>query len=120
MSRIPEAVIAEVDARADDHCEACGGRLWYGHMSEGAAYHHRQPLSAGGMNTTDNLIKVHHGCHNVAEGSIHQNPARSYALGHLVRRGHEPTNHPVIVRRDLRQLVGIAEPESDCTCLEMA
>lgn len=68
------------------------------------ALHHRLPLSAGGPNVAVNLMLVHGGCHNVAPGSIHQNPARSYRLGHLVRRGGDPAEIPVVAVANLREL----------------
>lgn len=114
MSRIPTAVVLEVLNRADSHCEACGG-----FHTDPMALHHRLPRSAGGLDVAENLMHVHRDCHNVAPGSIHQNPDRSYALGHLVRRGHDPARHAVLTRRDLRQLRSAPVPEPACVCLEV-
>lgn len=99
MSRIPATVVAEVHERAAGHCEGC---TWP--LRGVVALHHRLPLSAGGPNTAVNLMLVHGECHNVAPGSIHQNPARSYRLGHLVRRGSDPAAIPVVAEPRLREL----------------
>lgn len=108
MSRIPPKVAEAVLERAQGHCEACGYVIWPGSMTEGGAFHHRQPRGMGGgsrpVDTLENLMLVHHSCHNVAPGSIHQNPQRSYELGHLVRRNSDPADIRVQVRRDLRDL----------------
>jgi len=96
MSRIPKRVVEAVHDRANGHCEACG---WPLHGA--AALHHRLPRSGGGKDETANLMLLHGGydvnCHNLSEHSVHQNPARSYRLGHLVRRGTDPATVPVIV-----------------------
>lgn len=114
MSRIPKAVVNEVYRRAGEDgylhgaepdCEACGYPIPPG----GGALHHRLPRSAGGGDTAANLMLVHGGvtggCHNLTEWSIHQNPTRSYRLGHMLRRGQDPeTAPPPVVERDLRSL----------------
>ena len=103
MSRIPPSVAREVIERAGPYCEACGGPL-----TQAGAFHHRQPRSAGGTDTAVNLMLVHGGfswnCHNLTEYSIHQNPTRSYRLGHLVRRGMDPATIPVTLASDLSSL----------------
>lgn len=104
MSRIPVTVVEDVYERAAGYCEACGGPL--GML--GAALHHRLPRSAGGLDETANLMLVHGSlrlnCHNLSEYSIHQNPTRSYRLGHMVRRGMRPADIPAMVAADLRLL----------------
>lgn len=110
MSRIPRIEVAKVLERALHPalgqlvCEACG-ELMGGLVH---ALHHRLPLSAGGPNRAVNLMLVHGdlrlNCHNLTEYSIHQNPARSYRLGHLVRRGTDPAMVPVLVEPRLREL----------------
>ncbi len=105
---IPAKVVNAVYRRAGigdlhdlgPYCEACGGLIG----TRVPALHHRLLRSAGGQHTAENLMLVHSECHNVAPGSIHQNPTRSYRLGHLVHRGQDPATVPVIVARDLRDL----------------
>lgn len=128
MSRIPPAVVNAVYRRAGGdfttlhgngaYCEACG----FPTGTHATALHHRLPRSAGGLDTPENLMLVHGdlswNCHNLSEYSIHQNGDRSYALGHLVRRGHDPARHPIVARRDLRTLRVAPFPEPACTCKE--
>lgn len=103
MSRIPPVVVAEVHERAHNYCEACGGFI-----AASGALHHRLPRSAGGEHTAANLMYVHGGfdrnCHNISQGSIHQNPSRSYRLGHLVHRGTDPASIAVQVVPTLHHL----------------
>ena len=101
MSRIPAAVVAEVHERAQDFCEACGS---VAPPSGKMDLHHRLPLSAGGLNVAVNLLLVHHLCHVVSPWAIHQNPARSYRLGHLVRRGFDPADVPWMTEPRLASL----------------
>lgn len=90
---IPLAVRRAVKARSDGSCEACG-------MSGADHMHHRQLRSQGGQHTAENLLHVHHGCHE----DIHANPARSYRLGHMVRRGVDPGSVPVLLLPKIRSL----------------
>jgi len=77
---IPLSVRREVQARAQNRCEACGGPDPF-HM------HHRKLKSQGGKHEAANLLFVHWACHE----SIHANPTRSYLLGHLVRSWEDPS-----------------------------
>lgn len=82
---IPVKVRQEVADRSGFVCElGCGTRAV--HM------HHRRMRSQQGRHEAVNLI---HTCsaHHVA---IHANPARSYALGWLVRSGFDPADVPVL------------------------
>lgn len=110
MSRIAPAVALEVEERADGFCEACGGWLGVG-MAEGPSFHHRHARGMGGagnhmewIDQAINLMLVHNLCHNIAPGSIHQNPDRSRRLGHIVSLGTDPTPIVVQVVRNLREL----------------
>lgn len=115
MGEIPAAEVAKVLERALHPvlgvlvCEACGERI--GGLRY--ALHHRHPKGRGGtklpwIHTAVNLMLVHGdfslNCHNLTEYSIHQNPTRSYRLGHMVRRGTHPAMVPVIVEPRLREL----------------
>jgi hypothetical protein len=98
VSRIPPAVVDEVLERAADHCEACG---WP--MAGKMDLHHRKLQSQGGGHTVVNLLWVHHRCHVLTRYSIHENPQRSYDLGHMVREAEDPSLVAVQVRLDLRR-----------------
>ena len=54
---------------------------------EAAHVHHRLKRSQGGDNAMDNLLLVEASHHR----DIHANVARSYELGHMVRRGEDPS-----------------------------
>lgn len=54
---------------------------------EAAHVHHRLKRSQGGTNDMDNLLLVEATHHQ----DIHANVARSYELGHMVRRGDDPS-----------------------------
>lgn len=111
MSEIAQNVAEEVMERAQGFCEACGGPL--GTLI--SALHHRHPKGRGNaarkfpwLHKPINLMVVHgdlrRNCHNLTEYSIHQNPRRSYRLGHLVHYGVHPGTVPVLVARNLREL----------------
>lgn len=80
---VPKNVRVELYNANDEHCPHCG--KWF--ALAGADVHHRKERSQGGTNDVDNLILCPHDCHM----DIHANPARSYELGHLVRRGDDPS-----------------------------
>lgn len=80
---IPKDVVEAVRLRADGHCEACGLFL-FGIV----VLHHRKLRSQGGRHTVENLILVHARCHD----AIHDQPNRSYDLGHMVRRRFDPAS----------------------------
>jgi hypothetical protein len=70
VSRIPEAVIAEVDTRAAGLCELCGWPLL-----GRAEYHHRQARLMGGGRGRDldvavNLMRLHPPCHRYAHSKV--------------------------------------------------
>lgn len=90
---IPLRVRRAVKARSEGNCEVC--------LMSGADHmHHRLMRSQGGEHTVENLLHVHWGCHE----DIHLNPARSYELGHLVRRGADPAQIPVTPLPKIRSL----------------
>ena len=93
MSRIPDAVIAAVKARANSFCEVCGGHLG----ADGGVFHHRKLRSQGGRHDLDNLVEIHHVCHSGHTGSIHLNVARSRRLNHLVSAYADPAELTVVV-----------------------
>jgi hypothetical protein len=66
--------------------------------------HHRKLRSQGGQDTVENLMLVHDVCHNITPWSIHQNPARSYRLGHMVKQADDPADVPVVIEERLQEL----------------
>lgn len=83
MSRIPKKVADAVYERANGRCECCGTGISYGQI---VALHHRKALKHAGPDTVENLMLVIGDHHNLHQDSIHQNPARSRELGHIVSR----------------------------------
>ena len=76
--------------RCGGYCEHCGKPL-----PNNFALHHRKLRSQGGANTPDNLIAVHHECHNLATKSIHMNPRASLLTGHMVSGYANPEETPL-------------------------
>lgn len=67
------------------YCEKCGkplGTDW--------AVHHRKLRSQGGRDSLDNLLALHHACHNLGTDAVHLNPAHSMERGYIVPRHAEP------------------------------
>lgn len=75
----------------DRYCWKCGGEL-----GVAPAVHHRQLRSQGGRDDLTNLIGLHHTCHNVQQGSVHQNPAWSVERGYLVPSWADPATAPIL------------------------
>ena len=85
-------LVAIVQKRAGDYCEACGGAA-----DESMALHHRKLKSRGGKDTASNLISVHHKCHNLGTKSIHLNPEWAERNGYMVASWQEPEETPMIL-----------------------
>lgn len=85
-----EVVRSLVWARARGYCERCGGAL-----SDNWALHHRKLRSRGGEDTADNLVALHHECHNLASHSVHNNPALAKETGFMVSSWEEPSACPL-------------------------
>lgn len=77
-------------SRAQGYCEFCGNGL-----PENFALHHRKLKSRGGKDTPDNLIALHHGCHNGNTNAIHFNIALSESTGHIVPTHANPNEYPL-------------------------
>ena len=90
MVGIDKKVVALVEQRAGNYCEACGGLA-----QESMALHHRKLKSRGGKDTASNLIRVHHSCHNLGTHSIHNNPEWANAKGFMVSSWDEPDKIPI-------------------------
>lgn len=83
---------ATLYARQEDTCPWCGEWLSF----ESFAAHHRLLRSAGGTWDMSNIVALHPHCHNIAPGSVHQNPARAYSLGFMIRgRKLAPADVPI-------------------------
>jgi len=86
----PKGLRELVLARCEGYCEKCG----YG-LPESFALHHRKLKSRGGKDTVENLIALHHGCHNGNTDAVHFNIALSESTGHIVSTHAEPSNIPL-------------------------
>ena len=89
-TNVDKQVVKIVEQRAGNFCESCGGRA-----QESMALHHRKLKSRGGKDTPANLIRVHHGCHNLGTDSIHTNPSWADDKGFMVSSWREPEQTPM-------------------------
>ena len=80
-----KAIVKIVEQRAGDYCESCGGSA-----TESMALHHRKLKSRGGKDTPANLIRIHHGCHNLNSDSIHLNPEKAEDKGWMCPSWKDP------------------------------
>lgn len=87
-----EAVRALVWSRAKGYCERCGKSL-----SDNWALHHRKLRSRGGLDTADNLVALHHECHNLATNSVHNQPKLASEQGFMVSSWAEPSEVPLLL-----------------------
>jgi hypothetical protein len=90
MTMIDRKIVALVEERAGGYCEICGSP-----EQESMALHHRKLKSRGGKDSVANLIRVHHGCHNLNTTSIHMQPELSERKGYMVGSWQEPTDCPL-------------------------
>lgn len=77
-------VRAELMERQDGRCPHCDRPM----LALAAHVHHRKKRSQGGDNHIDNLLLLPGTCHQ----DVHANVERSYELGHMVRRGDNPSD----------------------------
>lgn len=82
-------VVEIVEQRAGGYCEVCGLPAL-----PSMALHHRKLKSRGGKDTAANLIRIHHGCHNLKTSSIHLNPEAASQKGWMVGSWQEPDEVP--------------------------
>lgn len=80
----------QVLTRCQGYCELCGFGL-----SDTFALHHRKLRSRGGQDTLDNLIALHHHCHNLGTDSVHMNIKKATESGHIVPRHATPSEFPL-------------------------
>lgn len=81
-----EAVIS----RCQNYCEMCGNAL-----TNTFALHHRKLKSRGGKDTLDNLIALHHKCHNLGTESVHLNIKMATERGYIVPSYATPSDYPL-------------------------
>lgn len=95
MSRIPKAVNAAVELRAAGYCEIGGAALPAD--SRAFARHHRKIRGSGGkgdLDVVENLVAIHHHCHDYVHGAAGQ---LAYDLGWLVHTWDDFAEVPVLV-----------------------
>lgn len=78
-----------IEERAGNYCEVCGGPAL-----PSMALHHRKLRSRGGKDTPANIIRIHHGCHNLRSDSIHLNPEKASHKGWMIGSWQEPSQVP--------------------------
>lgn len=78
-------------ARSGGYCESCGTPV----DPNNWAFHHRKLKSRGGKDTIENALVLHHHCHNVSFGSVHQNPTDATRRGLMVSSWDDPATTPV-------------------------
>lgn len=72
--------------RCGGYCEKCGSTL----NPNNWALHHRKLRSQGGQDAIENVVALHHKCHNLGTKSVHLNPALSTEQGYIVPSWAEP------------------------------
>lgn len=77
-------------ARCQGYCEFCGLAL-----TDNFALHHRKFKSRGGRDEVNNLIALHHECHNLGTSSVHMNIKLATKSGHVVSRHAQPDEVPL-------------------------
>lgn len=76
--------------RCGNYCELCGKVL-----TDNFALHHRKLRSRGGKDSIENIIALHHECHNFGNNAVHFNIKKSTESGHIVPRHAEPSEYPL-------------------------
>lgn len=78
--------------RCGNYCEACGKSL-----TNDFALHHRLLRSRGGKDSIENLVALHHECHNLGTHAVHFNINKSTELGLIVPTRQDPATYPLIL-----------------------
>jgi 5-methylcytosine-specific restriction endonuclease McrA len=82
----------QVLARCEGYCEKCGRGL-----PEGFALHHRKLKSRGGKDAIENLIALHHECHNTGTNSVHLNVKLATENGYIVPQHADPAEYVMLL-----------------------
>lgn len=82
----------QVLSRCKGYCEKCGIGL-----PENFALHHRKLKSRGGKDTLDNLIALHHECHNLGTNSVHLNVKTATENGWIVPTHADPETYLMLL-----------------------
>lgn len=84
--------------RCQGECERCGRPLAV--CGDGYVFdaHHRQLRSRGGQDSLSAVVAVHHLCHVLEPGSIHQEVARATAEGFIVHAADIPATVPLLYK----------------------
>ena len=85
MSRIPDDVIAAVNARSCGRCECPDPSHAEGCSHRPGHYHHRRLRSQGGLDGAENLLYLCVLCHNWA----HHNRTEARELGMILHAGDD-------------------------------
>jgi hypothetical protein len=80
-----KAEFREAVYERDVWCPVCGGR-----NNESSVIHHRKTGTGNRRDEFAWTLCVHSTCHNIAPGSIHQNPSLAYERGWLVPSWADP------------------------------
>lgn len=79
-------------ARSAGYCELCGLPV-----TDTFALHHRLLRSRGGKDEIQNLIVLHHACHNTGTNSVHSRVKDATESGHIVPTRQDPATYPLIL-----------------------
>ena len=90
MSRHWELLREQALSRCQGYCEKCGRPV-----SDTFALHHRKLKSRGGKDAIDNLLVLHHECHNLGTNSVHLNVKEATEKGYMVPTHQDPSQYPV-------------------------
>lgn len=99
VKRMPPAVVAAVEDRADGMCEALIPGVCTGRAEQ---LHHRQMRSQGGQHTVENGIFLCHACH----AWVHAHPKWAYRAELLVHGWDVPSWPPRFYRGRIREEEG--------------
>ena len=81
----------QVLSRCKGYCEKCGFPL----CEDDFALHHRKLKSRGGKDEIQNLLALHHACHNTGTNSVHLNVKEATEKGWIVSTRGIPEEVPV-------------------------
>ena len=86
--------------RQDGYCPWCDQ-----HLGDNYAIHHRKLRKHGGTDSPENIIALHHGCHNLDTPSVHLSPAMGYDRGMIVHGWDDPIDVRLITKSGISELL---------------